>query len=93
MAPVRIHAHFVAVPVQAVREGVVDVTATKRWTNIITDDGGTIHVIPIGDLITHVTDDDGDCACGPTTEAVKRDSGTTGWLIIHHSLDGREKDE
>lgn len=47
------------------------------------------HVYPEGDLIEHVTDDDS-CVCGPTTEPVPRDDGSYGWLIIHHSLDGRE---
>jgi hypothetical protein len=52
----------------------------------------TIHVHPIGDLIRHDTDGQ-DCACGPRTEPVARDDGTTGWLIVHHSLDGRELTE
>lgn len=49
----------------------------------------TIHTHPIGDLIEHDTASD-DCACGPTIEAVKRDDGSAGWHILHHSLDGRE---
>ena len=52
----------------------------------------TVHVLPIGDLIEH--EDVGDeCACGPTTEPVMRDDGSNGWLITHHSLDGREAHE
>ena len=51
-----------------------------------------VHVYPEGDLIEHVTDG-GDCLCGPTTEAVFRDDGSNGWLITHHSLDGRESKE
>ncbi len=51
-----------------------------------------IHVYPAGDLIEHDTDSS-DCACGPTTEPVPRDDGSMGWLITHHSLDGREANE
>ena len=47
---------------------------------------------PIGDLIEHDTDDD-DCVCGPTVVPVPRDDGSMGWVIVHHSLDGREADE
>jgi hypothetical protein len=33
------------------------------------------------------------CPCGPTVEPVKRDDGSVGWVLIHHSLDGRENAE
>lgn len=50
-----------------------------------------VHVLPVGDLIEH--DDVGDdCVCGPTVECVPGDRGD-GWLIIHNSLDGRERNE
>ena len=52
----------------------------------------TLHVHPVCDLVEHDTDAD-DCICGPTTKPVVRDDGSTGWLIIHHSLDGRERSE
>ena len=52
-----------------------------------TDD---VHVIPKDDLMCHLA---GDCPCGPSTEPVPRDDGSMGWLIIHHSLDGRERFE
>lgn len=48
-----------------------------------------VHCYPASDLIDHDTDG-GDCLCGPTTEAVFRDDGSNGWLVVHHSLDGRE---
>lgn len=51
-----------------------------------------VHVYPSGDLIEHDTSGE-DCACGPTTEAVMRNDGSNGWLVIHHSLDGREASE
>lgn len=51
-----------------------------------------VHVLPLGDLIEH-DGDGGDCPCGPTTEAVMRDDGSNGWLVVHHSLDGREASE
>lgn len=50
-----------------------------------------MHVRPIGDLIEHPMTDD--CPCGPRTEPVTRDDGSIGWVIVHHSLDGRELTE
>lgn len=47
----------------------------------------TVHVLPVADLIEH---EDHDCTCGPTTEPVPRPDGSFGWLVTHHSLDGRE---
>lgn len=49
-----------------------------------------VHVLPLDDLITHDSDD---CPCGPIHEPVKRDDGGIGWVITHHSLDGRELTE
>jgi len=49
----------------------------------------TVHVLPVNDLVEHVSDG-GDCPCGPDAEAVFRDGGSNGWLVVHHSLDGRE---
>ena len=51
-----------------------------------------VHVYPIGDLIEHDTDSD-DCVCGPTAEYVPGDGDGDGWVITHHSLDGREAHE
>ena len=50
------------------------------------------HVYPTGDLIEHETEGDG-CVCIPHMEAVKREDGSVGWLAVHHSLDGRERNE
>ncbi len=52
-----------------------------------------LHVVPLNDLVEHDTFGQGDCVCGPDTEVVFRDDGSNGWLITHHSLDGRERDE
>lgn len=52
----------------------------------------TVHVEPVGDLIEHDTNG-GECPCGPTTESVKAPDGSVGWLVSHHSLDGRETQE
>ncbi|MCA1571994.1 MAG: hypothetical protein LC798_17115 [Chloroflexi bacterium] len=52
----------------------------------------TVHVFPLGDLVDHDTDG-GECPCGPRNEPVKRDDGSFGWLVVHHSLDGREAHE
>lgn len=50
-----------------------------------------LHVHPVDDLLAHELTED--CPCGPRPEAVKRDDGSMGWLMVHNSLDGREKDE
>lgn len=51
-----------------------------------------VHVLPVDDLVEH--DETGECCpCGPDTEPVERDDGSIGWLITHHSLDGREHSE
>jgi hypothetical protein len=49
----------------------------------------TLHVVPVGDLVEHDTDGD-ECVCGATVEPVERDDGSVGWVVRHHSLDGRE---
>lgn len=51
----------------------------------------TLHVHPLGDLVEH--DISEDCACGPRPQPVKREDGSVGWLLVHNSLDGREKRE
>lgn len=50
-----------------------------------------VHVHPVGDLIEHDLTED--CTCGPQAQPVKRDDGSMGWVIVHHSLDGREQVE
>lgn len=52
-------------------------------------DPDTVHVYPVGDLIEHDVDG-GDCLCGPSTEPVPREDVSMGWVVTHHSLDGRE---
>lgn len=47
-----------------------------------------LHVLPIGDLVEHVSDDD--CLCGPTAKPIKADDGSVQWIMVHHSLNGRE---
>lgn len=47
-----------------------------------------LHVVPIGDLVEHEAREG--CACGPLPQSVIRDDGSVGWLMVHHSLDGRE---
>lgn len=49
----------------------------------------TVHVFPVADLIDHDLDGD-ECVCGPTTEPVERPDGSFGWVLVHHSLDGRD---
>lgn len=54
----------------------------------------TLHVLPVNDLTEHDTDTDtDDCVCGPTIEPVIGGDGPCGWVIVHHSLDGREANE
>jgi hypothetical protein len=50
-----------------------------------------LHVMPVGDAIEHQAAED--CACGPHAEVVKRGDGSVGWVVVHHSLDGREQAE
>ena len=50
-----------------------------------------MHVIPVRDMIEHVSNDD--CLCGPTEVPIERDDGSVGWVTMHHSLDGREASE
>lgn len=57
----------------------------------LTDSAGDeVHVVPVADVYEHA---DRDCLCGPRVEAVFRDDGSNGWLVTHHSLDGREASE
>lgn len=51
-----------------------------------------VHVLPVNDLIEH-EEEGHDCPCGVTIEPVLADDGSCGWLITHHSLDGRERNE
>jgi hypothetical protein len=51
----------------------------------------TQHIVPAGDLIEHETSDA--CVCGPTSNPVRRADGSFGWVVVHHSLDGREQAE
>lgn len=50
-----------------------------------------IHVLPVNDLIDHDSTGE-DCICGPDLERVETDHGDE-WMVIHHSLDGRERYE
>lgn len=50
-----------------------------------------LHVHPLQDLIEHELTED--CVCGPESRPVKREDGSVGWLLVHHSFDGREKTE
>lgn len=47
---------------------------------------GEMHVIPTADLIEHESSTD--CVCGPEVEHVEH-----GYVVTHHSLDGREENE
>lgn len=48
------------------------------------------HVVPTGDLVVHRVEADAECVCGPRTEPVVDDGRVVGFVIVHHSLDGRE---
>lgn len=50
-----------------------------------------VHVHPLDDLIEHHLTDD--CPCGPESRREVLEDGSDGWLIVHHSLDNREKEE
>lgn len=49
---------------------------------------GVVHVLPVADIIEH--EDSEECPCGPELLPVERDDGSIGWVLSHHSLDGRE---
>ena len=53
----------------------------------------TQHVVPINDLIEHDSSGGQNCVCGPTTKPVEAEDGSMGWVVVHHSLDGRERAE
>lgn len=52
---------------------------------------GDFHVHPVGDLVEHQLTED--CVCGPAANPVEREDGSMGWVLVHHSLDGREHHE
>jgi hypothetical protein len=47
------------------------------------------HIYPVGDSEEHNTKSQGDCWCNPKLE--RQENGN--WLVVHNSLDGREKKE
>jgi hypothetical protein len=57
----------------------------------VTEADTPVHVVPVGDLVDHDVNDG--CMCGPTVEPIKRDDGSYGWVVTHHSLDNREAAE
>ena len=61
------------------------------WLATQAEPGADVHVLPILDDVDHY--ENADCVCGPTTEPVERDDGSIGWVVTHHSLDGREQHE
>lgn len=52
----------------------------------------TVHISPGNDLIEHDTET-GDCVCGPECRPAEQRDGSILWILVHHSLDGREKKE
>ena len=59
------------------------------WPATLEDDG-YIHVVPDNDLIDHFI---GECVCQPTTTLDQQEGLPDVWIVIHHSLDGRERYE
>jgi hypothetical protein len=54
----------------------------------------TLHVTPLCDLVVHDTSTaEPDCVCGPEVRPAAQEDGSVGWLLVHHSLDGREQAE
>jgi hypothetical protein len=54
----------------------------------------TLHAHPTDDVIVHDTSTaEPDCVCGPEVRPIKQADGAVGWLLVHHSLDGREQAE
>lgn len=48
-----------------------------------------VHVVPVGDLIEHVTV--GECPCGPRPKVAKREGGSVCRLVVHHALDAEDR--
>lgn len=63
---------------------------TREWASIPLNNDH-VHVVPLEDDYFHEPEDD--CLCGPTVEAVPREDGSMAWLVVHNSLDQRERDE
>lgn len=61
------------------------------WIELELNSPVALHALPVDDLIQHEAAPD--CVCSPTEEAVFREDGSNGWLLVHHSLDGREASE
>lgn len=53
------------------------------------------HVVPVDDLIEHDTSEEAgiDCVCGPRIEYLPTEENGDAWVIVHNSLDGRERFE
>lgn len=52
------------------------------------------HVTPMRYLTGHDTSSaEPDCACRPQVGLAPQEDGSMGWLLAHHSLDGREQVE
>lgn len=50
--------------------------------------GHEMHIIPVSDLMVH---EERDCVCGPGALERDTDSGKRVTVVVHHSLDGRER--
>lgn len=61
------------------------------WTATQAEPGADVHVFPDGDLVEHEETDN--CVCGPLIDPAERSDGSVGWVMVHHSLDGREAHE
>lgn len=81
---VRVRDVVVRADLRAGEVGVVE----AQWACIHAPDA--VHVVPVDDLIPHAQ---GDCVCGPEHELIKTHGMPDAWLIVHHSLDGREARE
>lgn len=66
-------------------------TASLGW--LVDCDGppDTVHVIPVADELDHERAPS--CPCLPQVAPVQRETGGLGALVVHDSLDGRERQE
>jgi hypothetical protein len=54
----------------------------------------TLDAVPQHDIAGHDTSTtEPDCVCGPEVRPATQEDGSVGWLLVHHSLDGREQAE
>jgi hypothetical protein len=61
----------------------------RGWLVVSLSDRNS-HILPVDDGWYHLPDD---CDCGPSYDLVQHEAAPDSWVVVHHSLDGREQYE